>query len=203
MRCWRIQEESRSSAQAADGVEAVRVAGESRPDVIVMDVIMPNKDGIEACREIMETLPDTRVLMLTASTEDDAVIQAIAAGAAGFILKYSPAEELIQAIQAVAEGQMGFTDQTVRRVFKMLRDGQIPEPRHPLDSLTRVEQEVVRLFASGWSYAQIGEARCNSAITVRNTLYRVQNKLGIGTKQELVVWAVRNGLLDDHTADVD
>lgn len=189
--------------QAADGVEAVRVAGESRPDVVVMDMIMPKKNGIEACREIMETLPDTRVLVLTASTEDDAVIQAIAAGAAGFILKYSPAEELIQAVRAVAEGQMGFTDQTVRRVFKMLRDGQIPEPRHPLDSLTRVEQEVVRLFASGWSYAQIGEARRNSAITVRNTLYRVQNKLGIGTKQELVVWAVRNGLLDDHTEDVD
>ena len=188
--------------QAADGVEAVRVAEESRPDVIVMDVIMPKKDGIEACREIMETLPDTRVLVLTASTEDDAVIQAIAAGAAGFILKYSPTEELIQAVRAVAEGQMGFPDQTVRRVFKMLRDGQIPEPRQPLDSLTPVEQEVVRLFASGRSYAQIGEARGNSAITVRNTLYRVQNKLGIGTKQELVVWAVRSGLLDDDTADI-
>lgn len=78
-----------------------------------------------------------------------------------------------------------------------------PRPPRPLDSLTRAEQEVVRLFAGGRSYAQIGEAGRNSAITVRNTIYRVQNKLGIGTRQELVVWAVRNGLLDDHTAAVD
>ena len=81
--------------QAADGVEAVRTAEELRPDVIVMDVMMPKKDGVEACRDILDLLPDAKVLMLTASTEDDAVIEAIAAGATGFVQKYSGSDELV------------------------------------------------------------------------------------------------------------
>ena len=84
--------------QAGDGEEAVTTAPELNPQVIVMDVIMPNKNGIDACREIMELLPDTRVMMLTASTEEDAVIEAIAAGATGYLQKYSPAEELVGAV---------------------------------------------------------------------------------------------------------
>ena len=75
--------------QAGDGEEAVRTVEELKPDVIVMDVIMPGKDGIDACREIMELLPDTRVMMLTASTEEDAVIEAVAAGATGYLQKFS------------------------------------------------------------------------------------------------------------------
>ena len=89
-------------AQALDGAEAVRIALAVKPEVIIMDAVMPEKDGIDACRDIMEALPDTRVLVLTASTEDDAVIQAIAAGAAGFVQKYSPPEDLFEAVQAVA-----------------------------------------------------------------------------------------------------
>ena len=89
---------------AEDGEEAVRTVEELGPDVIVMDVIMPNKDGIDACREIMDLLPDTRVLMLTASSEMDAVIEAIAAGATGYLQKYSGPEELVEAVLAVACG---------------------------------------------------------------------------------------------------
>ena len=189
--------------QALDGTEAVRIAREVEPQVIVMDVIMPQKDGIDACREIMELLPDTRVLVLTASTEEDAVIQAIAAGAAGFVQKYSPPQELLEAIQAVAEGQLRVPDQAVKRVFSMLRSSQMPEHRRPLDRLTQLEQTVLKLFASGWTYGQIAEARSNSPVTIRNTIYRIQNKLGIATKQELVIWAVRSGLLDDSGVDAE
>ena len=82
--------------QAKDGEEAVRTVEEIDPQVIVMDVIMPNKDGIDACREIQELLPETRVLMLTASTEEDAVIEAVAAGATGYLQKYSRPEELVE-----------------------------------------------------------------------------------------------------------
>ena len=85
------------TAQAGDGEEAVRIVAEHAPDVIVMDVIMPRMNGIDACREITEMLPDTRVIMLTASTEEDAVVEAIAAGASGYLQKYSPPEELVQA----------------------------------------------------------------------------------------------------------
>jgi len=190
-------------AQALDGAEAVRVALAVKPEVIIMDVVMPEKDGIDACREIMELLPDTRVLVLTASTEEDAVIQAIAAGAAGFVQKYSSPEDLFESVQAMAEGRLQVPDHAVRRVFSMLRHGQISQSGQPYDSLTQLEREVLRLFASGRSYAQIAEARSNSPVTVRNTLYRIQNKLGIATKQELVVWAVRSGLLDDSVVDAE
>ena len=190
-------------AQALDGAEAVRIALAVKPEVIIMDVVMPEKDGIDACRDIMEALPDTRVLVLTASTEDDAVIQAIAAGAAGFVQKYSPPEDLFEAVQAVAEGRLQIPDQAVRKVFSMLRNGQISQPRRALDSLTQLEQEVLRLFATGRSYAQIAEARNNSPVTIRNTIYRIQNKLGVVTKPELVIWAVRSGLLDDSAAEAE
>ena len=92
--------------EAGDGEEAVGTAGELKPQVIVMDVIMPRKDGVDACREIMELLPDTRVMMLTASTEEDAVIEAIAAGATGYLQKYSRPEELVDAVVDVAEGRL-------------------------------------------------------------------------------------------------
>ena len=90
--------------QAKDGEEALSTVEGIEPDVIVMDVIMPNMDGIDACREIMELLPETRVLMLTASTEEDAVIEAVAAGATGYLQKYSRPEELVEALVDVAEG---------------------------------------------------------------------------------------------------
>ena len=90
--------------QAADGEEAVRVAAEVSPDVVVMDVIMPNKDGVEACREIMESAPDTRVVMLTASMEESAVVDAVAAGATGYLQKETDRERLLSAVRRVYRG---------------------------------------------------------------------------------------------------
>ena len=162
-----------------------------------MDVMMPGKDGVDACREIMELLPKTRVLMLTASTQEDAVIEAIAAGATGYLEKYSPPEELVEAVLDVAAGRLRIPEKAVREAFAMVRGARELASRQVLDELTTVERETLALFASGTSYAQIAEARGNSTVTVRNTLYRVQDKLGVKTKQELVIWAVRNGLLDD------
>ena len=185
---------------AGDGEEAVRTVEELKPEVIVMDVLMPGKDGIDACREIMELLPDTRVMMLTASTEEDAVIEAVAAGATGYLQKYSRPEELVEAVLAVAEGQIRVPDIAVRRVFAMIRGERKLVSRQPLVKLTTLEREVLTLFASGRSYVEIAQARGNSTVTVRNTIYRIQDKLGIKTKQELVIWAVRNGLLDDVVA---
>ena len=182
--------------QAGDGEEAVTIAPELNPQVIVMDVIMPNKNGIDACREIMELLPETRVMMLTASTEEDAVIEAIAAGATGYLQKYSPAEELVGAVLDVAEGRLRIPDKVVREVFALLRSGGL-SPRRGSNRLTALERDTLTLFASGRSYVEIAQERGNSTVTVRNTLYRVQDKLGIATKQELVIWAVRNGLVDE------
>ena len=182
---------------AEDGEEAVRTVEKLGPDVIVMDVIMPNKDGIDACREIMELLPDTRVLMLTASTEMDAVIEAIAAGATGYLQKYSGPEELVEAVLAVAEGRIRIPEEAVKEVFARIRAERRLAPSRASDRLTALERETLVLFARGMSYTQIAEEGGKSTVTVRNTLYRIQDKLGVKTKQELVIWAVRNGLMDD------
>ena len=183
---------------AEDGEEALRTVEGLQPQVIVMDVIMPNKDGIDACREITELLPDTRVLMLTASSELDAVIEAVAAGATGYLQKYSRPEELVEAVVDVAEGRLRIPDEVVNAVFALVRRDREDVSNLPADRLTALERETLALFATGRSYAEIAEARGKSSVTIRNTLYRIQDKLGIQSKQELVIWAVRNGLLDDY-----
>ena len=181
-------------AQAADGMEAVSMAAESRLDVIVMDVMMPRKDGVEACRDILDALPDTRVLMLTASTEQDAVIEAVAAGASGYIQKFSDSGELVDAVRKVAEGHPIIPEDAIRRVFEMIRGGTRLTPGPNV--LTAREREILTQFASGKSYARAAKALGITTVTVRNTVYRIQDKLGVDSKQEIVVWAVRNGLLN-------
>ena len=184
--------------EAGDGASAIRVAQESRPDVIIMDVMMPGKDGIDSCREITEMLPDTRVLILTASAEEDAVIEAVAAGATGYLLKYSGKEKLLVTVRDVADGEYRIQADLLRSVFAGIRAAAEQQRTRELDRLTRRECEVLTLFAQGLSYPKIAEARDNQPVTIRNAVYSIQDKLGIETKQELVVWAVRHGLLDDY-----
>ena len=185
---------------ASDGVEAVSMAQMVEPDVVVMDVMMPNKDGVDACREIMELLPDTRVLMLTASTMEDAVIEAVAAGATGYLQKHSGPEELADVIRAVAKGQLRIPERSIRNVFAMIRGKRGLTGRSALERMTERERDILRMFAGGRSYAEIAEARGNRVVSVRNAIYRIQEKLELASKQELVVWAVRNGLLDESGA---
>ena len=183
--------------QAGDGDAAVRVARNLKPDVIIMDVMMPLKNGIEACREITELLPETRVLILTASSEEDAVMEAVAAGATGYLQKYSGKELLLRTVRDVAGGEYRIPADAIRRVFAGIRaaseQNNTPEPGR----LTAREREILTLFTQGLSYAAIAEARGNKPLTIRNAIYGIQDKLGIETKQGLAVWAVRNGLLDD------
>ena len=182
--------------EAGDGETAVRVAQSVKPDVVIMDVMMPLKSGIDACREITETLPDTRVLMLTAASEEDAVMEALTAGAVGYLQKYSGKEDLLRAVRDVAQGQYRMPADTIRRVFSGIRTAE-QRKTDELSNLTQREREILTLFAQGQSYAKIAEARGNQPLTIRNAIYGIQDKLRIQTKQELVVWAVRSGLLDD------
>ena len=167
------------------------------PEVIVMDVMMPNKDGVDACREIMELLPDTKVLMLTASTEEDAVIEAVAAGATGYLQKYSGPDELADAIREVAEGRLRIPDSAIRRVFALIRGQRELTIRRALDSLTTRERRSSSCSPAAGRTPRSPGPGVTGAVTVRNTIYRIQAKLGVSSKQEVVVWAVRNGLLDD------
>lgn len=188
-------EEFEVVGQAKDGAEAVKAASELSPDVVVMDVMMPNKDGVEGCREIMESLPETRVIMLTASTEEDAVIESVAAGATGYLQKVSGMDRLLKTLKMVAAGEMRVPPHVVRRVFSKIRASANSEERQ--EALTPREKEILASFSRGMSYKSIAQVRGVKPVTIRNAIYTIQNKLGIGTKQEIVVWAVRNGLLDD------
>ena len=187
--------------QAADGEEAVRVAADVSPDVVVMDVMMPKKDGVEACREIMESAPETRVLMLTASTEEDAVVEAVAAGATGYLQKETGREQLLSAVRTVALGNLRLPTESVRRAFEAMRGRVTTEDAAAAAGLTPREREILVSFAQGMSYARIAEARGIKPVTARNAIYGIQQKLRIGTMQELVLWCVHNGLLDDYTTD--
>ena len=183
--------------QAGDGAAAVSLAHEIRPDVIIMDVMMPLKNGIDACREITEALPETRVLILTAASEEDAVIEAVAAGATGYLQKYSGKQELLRTVRDVADGHYRIPANVIRRVFSAIRAEEQRKKASELGRLTRRDREILTLFAQGLSYSKIAEVRGNQPLTIRNAIYGIQDKLNIETKQELVVWAVRNGLLED------
>ena len=186
-------EEFEVVGQARDGVEAVKAASELSPDLIVMDVMMPKKDGVEACREIMESLPETRVIMLTASTEAYAVIEAVAAGATGYLQKVVGMDQVLGMMKGAAAGEGRLPTEVVRRVFDRIRSG----AKSKDVNLTQREKEILVSFCRGMSYVAIAEAREVKVVTVRNAIYTIQVKLGLRTKQETVVWAVRNGLLDD------
>ena len=181
--------------QAADGEEAVRVAAEVLPDIVVMDVMLPKKDGVEACREIMAALPETRVIMLTASTEEDAVVEAVAAGATGYLQKDTGLERLLSVVRGVAHGELHVPPAVVRRVFEeMHKEG--PGDATQVAGLTTREREILIAFARGMSYARIADQRGIRPVTVRNAVYGIQQKLDVASMQELVLWAARNGLTD-------
>ena len=175
--------EFRVVAQAADGQEALRLvqeaAPEASPDVIVMDVIMPVMDGIEACRQITELLPDTRVLMLTASNEQDAIVRSIAAGATGYLQKYSGKEKLLATLREVAEGEFRIPGDAARRLFRAVRSSSGEATSDQLGALTEREKAILKLFAEGLTYQEIGEIRNNSGLTVRNAVSGHPEKAGV------------------------
>ena len=187
--------------QAADGEEAVRVAAEVSPDLVLMDVIMPRKDGVEACREIMESAPDVRVVMLTASSAEDAVVESVAAGASGYLLKETDMEQLLSALRSAAVGDFRLPPEMVRRAFTALRGDGSAGDAAAAAGLTDRQREILVQFARGLTYAQIAEARGIRPVTVRNAIYGIQEKLGLEKVQGLVFWAVRNGLLENHADD--
>ena len=184
--------------QAGDGEEAVRVAAEVSPDGVVMDVMMPRKDGVEACREIMESAPDTRVVMLTVANEETAVLEAVAAGATGYLQKETDRERLLSMVRGVFRGEYRLPAEVVRGVFAAAREVAVAGDAADAAGLTAREREILVSFAGGMSYARIAEQRGIKPVTVRNAIYVIQEKLGVTSMQGLVLWTARNGLLDDY-----
>lgn len=185
-------------AQASTGREAVERARTTKPDVVLMDVRMPDLDGIEATGQLLAESPECRVLMLTTFDIDEAVHQALLAGASGFVLKDTPYEQLINAIRVVAAGESILAPSVTRRLigsFTARRQADADETA-ALARLTEREHEVLRLVAHGFSNAEIGTQLFLSETTVKTHVGRVLTKLGCRDRVQAVVWAYRTGYAD-------
>jgi two-component system, NarL family, response regulator LiaR len=174
--------------EAADGAEALRLALELRPDVILMDLLMPVLDGIAAIGAIRRELPDVEVLALTSVLEDHLVVGAIRAGAIGYLLKDTNAEDLCRAIKAAACGQVQIEP---RVAVRLLREVRAPEN---VEVLTERETEVLRLLARGFSNKEMAQTLGIGEKTVKTHVSSVLSKLGVSSRTQAALHAVRIGL---------
>lgn len=183
--------------EAATGREAVAEARRLDPDVVLMDVRMPDTDGITATRELVGTAPQTRVLMLTTFEQDDYVFGALRAGASGFLLKRARPEELIAAVHTVAGGECLLSPSVTRRVIEHLAARPVPDLSRtaPLADLTPREREVLHLIAQGLSNREIASALTIEESTIRTHVKRVLAKLGLRDRIQAVVYAYENGIV--------
>ena len=186
---------------ACDGVEAVKIARELRPDVALMDVRMPNMDGIEATRQLTESGAGPRILILTTFDLDEYVYDALCAGASGFLLKDVTAERLFDAVRVVAAGEALLAPTVTRRLiseFTRLRPRPAASPPATLATLTPRETQVLKLVAEGLSNPEIAARLIVTEETVKTHVSRVLNKLGLRGRTQAVVVAYESGLVVPH-----
>lgn len=180
--------------EAADGVEAVARARELRPDIILMDVVMPRKDGIEAISEIKQVLPDVHILVLTSFAEDDKVFPAIKAGASGYLLKDTAPQDLLRAIRDVHQGLPTMHPAIARKVMQEIqRPSNLPPTAEPL---TAREADVLKLVARGLANEEIAKTLFISERTVRTHVSNILRKLHLANRTQATLYALREGLVN-------
>jgi DNA-binding NarL/FixJ family response regulator len=180
--------------QAADGNEAVTKAAELKPDVVLMDLRMPDMDGIEATKRILTATPGTKILILTTFESDSYVLQALRAGARGYVLKDAETEAIVSSIAAVMNGEHVMAGAVADRVLEMITGTRTP--REYYDGLTARELEVLKLLANGMANKQIAYKLKISEKTVRNHVSNMYEKLKIYDRSQAVLYAVRKGLIE-------
>jgi DNA-binding NarL/FixJ family response regulator len=183
-------------AEAGNGLEAVAQAGRLRPDVVLMDIRMPELDGLEATRRILGADPSPRVLVLTTFNLDEYVYEALRAGASGFVLKDDPPEQLIAAVRTVAAGEALLSPPVTRRVIDQFARLNRQTPPKAVKTLTSREMDVFRLITQGLSNAEIGQALFISDTTVKTHVTRLLQKLGLRDRAQAIVLAYQTGLFD-------
>jgi two-component system NarL family response regulator len=188
-------------AEADNGEDAVELARQLKPAVVLMDVRMPRLSGIEAARQIREQLPSTRILMLTVSDEEDDLYESVKAGANGYLLKEISVDEVAEAIQAVVQGQSIISPSMASKLlneFNSLAKRAAEREQHPTPVLTARELEVLRLVARGNTNREVADQLFISENTVKNHVRNILEKLHLHSRMEAVMYAVRKRLLDPH-----
>jgi DNA-binding NarL/FixJ family response regulator len=181
-------------AEASDGEEAVKAANEHSPDVVLMDIRMPGIDGIEATRR----LPRQRVLILTTFGLDQYILEALRAGASGFLLKDAPTEEVVAAVRAVAAGDAVLSTAVTRQLLDQVArrlPAAVSRRHDELDNLTEREHEVLRMLANGLSNAEIAAALVVSEATVKSHVSHLLGKLGLRDRVQAVIYAYETRLI--------
>jgi DNA-binding NarL/FixJ family response regulator len=187
--------------EAPDGREAVRMAREQQPDVVLMDVRMPELDGIEATRRLRQAGVEARVLVLTTFDLDEYVYAALRAGASGFLLKDAPREELVGAVRTVARGEALLAPAVTQRLIERFVARPAPAEAAPaLAELSARELEVLHLLARGLSNAEIAAELILGEATVKTHVARILRKLGLRDRVQAVVFAYESGLVEPGSA---
>jgi DNA-binding NarL/FixJ family response regulator len=176
--------------EGSDGREAIRLARELQPDVVLMDLLMPGMNGIEAIEILRKEMPDIEVIALTSVLEDQSVVGAIRAGAIGYLLKDTEADELIRSIKAAAEGQVQLSPKAAARLMREVRAPESPE------ALTERETEVLRLLAQGQSNKEIARTLSIGEKTVKTHVSSILSKLNVSSRTQAALHAVRIGLVE-------
>jgi len=178
------------AGEAGTMAEAIEGAARAKPDVIIMDVRLPDGSGVEACRSIREARPETKVVMLTSYADDEALFASIVAGAAGYLLKQTRGQAVIDAITAAAEGRSLLDPAVTGKVLERLRRGR--EDEDPaFASLTEQERKVLAELATGKTNRQIGEVLFLSEKTVKNYVSRILDKLGLSRRAEAAAYMAK------------
>jgi two-component system, NarL family, response regulator LiaR len=182
---------------ANNGVDAIELTRTAQPDLVLMDLKMPRMNGIQATRAICDQFPDVRVLVLTTYDEDAWVIDAIRAGAAGYVLKDTPQEELIKAIMETMKGWSHIDPQVAPKLLKHVagQPDRVLEDRKLIGQLSEREREVLGLLASGLSNADIAQRLFLSEGTVKNYVSIIFSKLGVADRTQAAILAIRAGLI--------
>jgi two-component system, NarL family, response regulator LiaR len=175
--------------EAKNGLEAVEMTRALQPDVVLMDLLMPVMDGITAIRTIRQELPNVEVVALTSVLEDASIVGAVKAGAIGYLLKDTEADDLCQAIKAAAAGQVQLSPQAATRLMREVRAPESPE------KLTDRETEVLRLIARGFSNKEIAQELIIGEKTVKTHVSNILGKLGLLSRTQAALYAVRIGLV--------
>jgi len=183
--------------EAGNGAEAVAKALELKPDVVLMDLSMPQMDGVEAIRALAEKAPEIKVLLLTGSGVEERIFDALEAGALGYLSKTAQSDEILEAVRRVHSGDPSLPPEITRRLLTRL--GGSPDHRELVDPLTEREEEVLALVAEGMSNRDIAEHLHVSETTVRTHVSHILSKVGVKNRVQAALFALRTGIatLDD------
>jgi two-component system, NarL family, response regulator DegU len=181
--------------EASDGDEAVRLVPAAKPDVILMDVSMPDMDGVEATRRILQTDPDKRVVMLTMHADKDLIDAAIKAGAVGYLTKDCSTDEVIEAVRMAANGETALSPQLAKTMLTEVRKIDEKAAREEDRLVTKREEEVLQLIADGCSTPEVAQRLYISQKTVKNHLASIYEKLNARDRTQAVLLAVRMGIV--------